>query len=632
MFIREFKTKKKEVIYYNHKLVESYRNAQNKPRQRIIMSLGDLKDLPKACWKELAFILEQKISGQETFVPSDPALLSLADSLYASADFHQKKVSSQALAAEQQDFVPVDLNSVQMAESRSIGAELVAREMWDRLELAPILSDCGFSDKEIAVAQALILGRLIHPGSELATHRWFNEQSALSELQSCDIHGLGKDSFYAMGDRLFENGKAIEQALYRNETRLFSLDRKLFLFDLTNTYLEGSGKGNELAFFGLSKEKRRDCPLISLALMVDGKGFPVYSRILKGNQSEPETLKMVLDELETRNPPTLLDTKPTLIMDRGIATKDNLALIRDYGYTYTLIERSPREKDYLSEFEALKSILEATDPGAEPSAALAAAGWETVRKDAQVYARSIPVESGTRVLVLSTHRANKENAMLSAREGRFLVDLEKLKHSIENGHIKVAAKVMERIGRLKEKYKGFQKLYDIKLILSDDEKFARSLTWTKLNAITEKTILSGCYVIETDRQGLPAAQIWVDYMTITRVEAAFRDLKSELGFRPIYHHKKERTEAHLFIGVLAYHLLISIETTLQASGDTREWKSIRQILSTHQRSTIIMTAQDGTIYNLRITGNPEKRHHEIYQIFGIVDLVKRRKTSVNERR
>ena len=104
MFIREFKTKKKDVIYYNHKLVESYRNAENKPRQRIIMSLGNLKDLPKACWKELAFLLEQKISGQETFVPNDPALLSLADSLYASADFHQKKVSSQALAAEQQDF------------------------------------------------------------------------------------------------------------------------------------------------------------------------------------------------------------------------------------------------------------------------------------------------------------------------------------------------------------------------------------------------------------------------------------------------------------------------------------------------------------------------------------------------
>ena len=148
----------------------------------------------------------------------------------------------------------------------------------------------------------------------------------------------------------------------------------------------------------------------------------------------------------------------------------------------------------------------------------------------------------------------------------------------------------------------------------------------------KKTILSGCYVIETDRQGLPAAQIWTDYMTITRVEAAFRDLKSELGFRPIFHHKKERTEAHLFIGVLAYHLLVSIETTLRAAGDTREWQSIREILATHQRSTIIMTGQDGTIYNLRITGNPEKHHHEIYQIFGIVDLVKRRKTSVNERR
>ena len=596
------------------------------------MSLGDLKDLPKACWKELAFILEQKITGQDTFIPSDPALLQLAESLYAAADFHQKKASSKVQAAEQQDVVAVDLNSVQMTESRGIGAELVAREMWDRLELTPILEGCGFSEKELAVAQALILGRLIHPASELATHRWFNEQSALSEMMTYDILGLGKDSYYALGDRLFESGPAIEQALYNKETTLFSLDRKLFLFDLTNTYLEGSGADNELARYGVSKEKRRDCPLISLALMVDGQGFPVYSRILKGNQSEPETLKDVLDELKERNPPTLLDTKPTLIMDRGIATRDNLALIKGYGYIDTVIERSPRAKDYVSEFADLKRILVATTPDYSPSAALIAAGWEIVRNDAQVYARSIPTESGIRVLVLSIRRADKENAMLSAREERFLTDLEKLNHSIETGHIKVTAKVMERIGRLKEKYKGFARLYAIQLILSDDEKTAQSLTWTKLEATIEKTIRSGCYVIETDRQGLSAAQIWADDMTITRVESAFRDLKSELGFRPIFHHKKERTEAHLFIGVLAYHLLVAIETTLRATGDTREWKTIREILSTHQRSTIIMTGQDGTIYNLRITGNPERHHHEIYQIFGIIDLLKRRKTSVNERR
>ena len=447
-----------------------------------------------------------------------------ADTLYASADFHQKKVESKALAAAQQECVSVDLNSVQTAESRGIGAELVAKEMWDRLELTPILSDCGFSEKEIAVSQALILGRLIHPASELATHRWFNEQSALCEMLETDIRGLGKDSFYAIGDRLFENSPAIEHALYSKETGLFLLDRKLFLFDLTNTYLEGSGKDNELARYGVSKEKRRDCPLISLALMVDGQGFPVYSRILKGNQSEPETLKDVLDELEKRDDPILLNNKPTFIIDRGIATKDNMALIRAYGYTYTLIERSPLEKSYASAFEELKGFLEDSVPGSDPAAALAAAGWETIRKEADVYARSILTETGTRVLVLSTKRADKENAMVSAREERFLTDIEKLKHSIETGHIKVAGKVMERIGRLKEKYKGFGKLYDIRMILSTDEKASQSLTWTKLEAATEKTILSGCYVIETDRQGLSATQIWEDYMTITRVEAAFRDL------------------------------------------------------------------------------------------------------------
>ncbi|OEU41243.1 hypothetical protein BGV40_16010 [Methanosarcina sp. Ant1] len=628
MFIREFKTKKKDKIYYNHKLVESYRNIDNKPRQRTIMSLGTLSNLPKERWRELAFILEQKITGQETFTTHDKELECLADKLYASANFYKNKIESKKEAEEQREFVSIDINSVQSAQSRSIGAELVAKEMWDRLKISDTLKDCGFSTKKIAVAQALIMGRLIHPGSELATHRWFNEASALAEMLEEDIHGLGKDSYYSMGDLLFQNRKEIELALYNRETTLFSLDRKLFLFDLTNTYLEGSGKNNELAAYGVSKEKRKDCPLISLALMVDSKGFPVYSRILKGNQSEPETLKDVLEELSNLNKNTLITNKPTLIMDRGIATKDNLLMIKEYGYSYTLIERSPVEKKYEPEYAELKNILESLDH----KETLKASGWETIREESGVYAKSVIIDGATRVLVLSTKRACKEISMNESKENRFLTDIEKLRHSVEAGNIKILGKVMERIGRLKEKYKGIAKIYDIQVILSEDEKMALSLTWTKLCTATEKMTLSGCYVIETDRQGLTAQSIWNDYMTITRVESAFRDLKSELGFRPIYHHTKERTEAHLFIGVLAYHLLVSIETILRSAGDTREWNTIRETLSTHHRSTIIMTGEDGTIYNIRVTGNPEKSHNEIYKIFEIVNFMKRKKSTVNERR
>lgn len=627
MFIRETTTKNKGKTYTTHKLVESYRDADNRPRQRVILSLGKLS-IPKASWKELAILLEQRIIGQSTFHTQNPELESLADELHARGDFTKAKAESKVQAEGERDLIRVDLNSIQTSQFRSIGAELVAKEMWDRLELTKTLRNCGFSDKQIAVSQVLIMGKLIEPASELATWRWFNERTALSELLETDISGLGKDSFYEVGDLLFENRTPIETALYTRETTLFALDRRLFLFDLTNTYLEGSGKNNELAHHGKSKEKRTDCPLISLALMVDEKGFPVYTRICKGNQSEPKALQDVLDELKTKHTPDLTPEKVMLIMDRGIATKANIELISEYGYTYTVIERSPIEKLYETDFAELKGLLAQE----EHEQALKDSGWEIVRKEGGVYAKSVRAEDVTRALVLSIGKESKERSMNKLKESRFLEDIEKLNKSVESGNIKLPHKVSERIGRLRQKYPGVANYYDIKLLTTEDEKSAKTITWTKLPRGMQRSVLAGCYVVETNREQISAADIWSDYTTITRVESAFRDLKSELGFRPIYHHNHARTEAHLFISILAYHLLVSIETVLRSAEDHREWKTIRKSLSTHQRSTVIVTSEDGAIYNIRLTGNPEASHLEIYRKFKIINFVKRKKTVANERK
>lgn len=627
MYIREFKTKKNGQTYANHKLVESYRDVNNQPRQRVMMSLGKLS-LPKEGWKELALLLEQRLLGQTTFQALTPVLEALAEELYARGEFTKAKSESKVQAQSDRDLVRVDLNSIQTAHFRSIGPELIAKEMWDRLELTQTLKGCGFSANQLSVAQSLIMGKLIEPGSELATWRWSSERSALSEMLENDIRGLGKDLFYEVGDLLYQHRSVIETALYNRETSLFSLNRRLFLFDLTNTYLEGSGKANELAHYGMSKEKRRDCPLISLALMVDEKGFPVYSRICKGNQSEPKALGEVLDELKQKSEPKLLSDQIMLIMDRGIATAKNLELIKEGGYTYTVIERSPVEKSYEADFAQLKGILETE----KPEQALSESGWETVRKEAGVYAKCVRAEGVTRALVLSIGKESKELSMDRLKEGRFLEDIEKLKNSVASGNIKLVKKVSERIGRIRQKYRGIGNCYDIDLVLNSDEKSVEAVTWKKRPNGLIRPILAGCYVVETNSDQTSAEAIWHDYTTITRVESAFRDLKSELGLRPIYHHSKERTEAHLFIGILAYHLLVSIETVLRSKEDHREWKTIRKVLSTHQRSTLIVTGEDGTIYNIRLTGNPESNHVEIYRHFNIVNFLKRKKTTVNERK
>jgi len=221
----------------------------------------------------------------------------------------------------------------------------VVDKLWQELDLTDILRQNGLTECQISIAQALVFGKLIEPGSELATWRWFNEKTALTEMTPEDIVGLGKDSYYELGDRLYQHKEAIEQALYHRETSLFGLDRRLFLFDLTNTYFEGNYLHNELAHRGKSKESRSDSPLVSLALLVDNQGFPVYSQILKGNQSEPGTLAAVLADLQNKTGGMLADRKPVLIMDRGIATSRNLELIRESGYSFTVIERAPTEKN-----------------------------------------------------------------------------------------------------------------------------------------------------------------------------------------------------------------------------------------------------------------------------------------------
>jgi len=627
MYIREVKTKIKGKTYIVHRLVEAYKTVEGKPRQRVIMHLGTL-DVPKNRWKELAYLLEQRVLGQTAFLSLTPDLDTLADELHARGSFSKSKPQAQEQAEQERDLATVDLNSVSMSESRSLGPELVCDHMWNKLGFEEILEDCRMKPQQISVAKALILGKLIHPSSELDTWRWLNTRTALVEMTPRDIAGLGKDLYYEVADILYANKDKIEMDLYTRETTLFSLERRLFLFDLTNTYMEGDAKGNGLAKYGKSKEKRQDCPLISLALMVDDKGFPVYSRICKGNQSEPKALNEVLEELETNGSMYTGGKKPIIVMDRGIATRANITIMKEKGYSYTVIERGPAEKEYEASYEELKGILQEENSQEK----LSNLGWQQIGTKNGVYIKGVECEDFTKVLCYSVRKEAKELSMDRLKEQRFLEDIEKLKKSIEAGNIMIPHKVGERIGRIRQKYPGIGTCYDIDIIYGEDQKLAKSLQWSKKRVGEQRPILAGCYVIETDRKGLNAEEIWHDYITITRVEAAFRDLKSELGLRPIYHQTEERTKSHLLIGVLAYHLLVGIENTLLEKGDHREWKTIKSVLSTHQRATIIFTGEDRTVYNIRVSGNPESEHLFIYNCFGIKDCMKRKKTMVNQRK
>ena len=624
MFIRESTTKNKKTktIYKTLKLVENY-HTEKGSRQRVIMSLGNL-DLPRKRRKELAALLEARISGQQSFLEDDKEIAVIADEALRHNQFVKKQRTETIVSEENTDMQLVDLNSASSSFYRSLGVELIAHNFWEKLGFDFLLKNCGFDLKQLSIAKAVILGRLIHPQSEISTWRWFQQSTSLIEMTPMDLSSVGKDLFYEIGDQLFANKGKIEQALFLKEKSEFLLEKRVFLYDLTNTYFEGSAKGNKRAENGHSKEKRTDCPLVTLALVVDEFGFPVFSQIYDGNQSEPETLGDVLRKLKKDAENFFGDKKPVLIMDRGIATKDNMALIKENKYPYTVITRRQSEKDYKIEFAAIKYFME-SDAKTLPE------GWETVDKENTVYITKISSDTTACVLAASIGRTAKEQSMDALKEKRFTEDMEGLKKSFEKGNILLPVKIGERIGRIKAKYPTIGKYYEIEVKLSDDQKKVAEIVWAKKPQREQRSILTGCYVIETTQIELSAKDIWKQYMQLTRVESAFQDLKSELGLRPVYHQTANRTEAHLFIGVLAYHLLVSIEHVLKVNGDTREWNTIKEILSTHQRSTIILKGDLKKVYHIRASGRPESCHNEIYRMLKINDHLKRKKTCVLQR-
>lgn len=620
MFIREYKTKNKKTgaVYVTHRLVESYRTEKGS-RQRIIMHLGTLT-IDKSKWKKLAACLEARYTGQISLFEKDPDIISEVAKVIQHYEFAKEKESDKKSQEHETEMMNVDVNSLTFTKSRSLGTELVANAMWKKLGFDEVLKKCKFNNKEIALAETVIVGKLISPSSDIGCFEWLKNRTSLIEMLPFNLENVGKDSIYGIADKLFIHKEYIESALRKHETKLFPNKDTIFLFDLSNTFFEGSCLKNSLAKHGKSKEKRSDCSLVTFALVVDSEGLPVLSQIYEGNQSEPKTLKEILDKLYTEGEILLKDLLPTIVMDRGIATKANIELLKDKEYPYIVIERRDSRKDFIEDFNNIEANFEKIRESV------------SVKNDTSVYVKKILSEETCKVLCYSKARKHKEESIYTLKESRFIEDLTKLQKSVIKGNIKLLNKVYEKIGRIREKYPSISKYYDIEVITNDKRlkitnKKAKAInvSWQKKDNKEKTTDLAGCYVLETSHKDLTAKRIWELYMALSKVESAFRSLKSELGVRPIYHHSAERTKAHLFISILAYHLLISIENTLKKKEYKKSWETIRKILSTHQRSTAIFKDDNAITYHIRSSGMPESCHQEIYKLLDVKDPLKKRR-------
>ncbi len=647
MFIREIKTNNRKTgkIYIKHVLVESI-HTESGSRQRTVMQLGKL-DIPKKHWPLLAEELQRRLSGNQmtgqlSFIPDnktkrqqelEQSLQKIADKAigqhHAYKSLNPKKTptakksrrSKEPFGGQGVFLKTIDCHTLTSSFSRSLGPELVGYHIWQQLQLPDILKKCDLTVRQTALAAAVVIGRLIRPASDFSTWNWIRDYSSILELTGYPVSSIKKDAVYEIADELRKHKSTLEQHLFQRERQLFPDRQSLYLFDLTNFHMEGVCAGNELAAFGKSKQKRNDLKLVSLALMVDSEGFPVTSRVYEGNIGEPVTLRQVLQDmgyLEPGGQMELLPDKPILVMDRGIATSDNLDLIKQHQFSYIVVERAPRHKEYTADFNNYQDTFERIERSED--------------KDVWVKKMTTDDPNINRVLCLSEGRQSKEQAIADRWVKRAITDLEKLRTSIAKGSIKNLEKVHQRLGKIKGRYAGFGKRFTAKIVAEKDQRCATDLIWKELETVSaDDDHLFGCYVIESDQKDLTSPQIWHLYMTLTRVEAAFHSLKTDLGTRPVYHQLAGRTEAHIFISVLAYHLLISIEYQLSRKCDRRSWRTIRQILETHRRNTIIFTDDENVIHHLRQSGQAEPSHAEIYRRLDVKDPLKRNHYVVGRR-
>ncbi len=602
MYIRKTSKSHKGKSYTNYLLVESVSTPKG-PRQRIICSLGSLAPAPPEQWRDLAHRLAASLQGQTALTTSDPQVEALAEKVRRAGEGRTKPAPAPPT-------LPVDTEQVTVEAAREAGPVHVGHQMWRQLGVHEILAGAGLSERACQLTEVMTLNRLIFPLSEHAMPDWI-ERTALGDILGTDFSTLNDEALYRNLDRLHPNREALEGALAEREKTLFNLDDTLYLYDLTSTYFEGEALGNPQAKRGYSRDKRPDAKQVLVGLVLDAEGFPQAHEIFEGNRQDRTTVKEMLDTLEKR-----VGWKPgaTVVVDRGLAYAEDLAEIRAHGYHYLVAGRQPERNAWRDDFVAegdWEELIRTPSPR------------NPAQEKSQVWIKRRQQGNEVYILCLSEGRQEKDRAIRQTHEQRLKKDGEKLKARVEKGQLKEAKKIYQAIGRLQERYPRVARYYRM-----DYDAEQKVLTWQEdreKKAVAEK--LDGGYVLKTDRQDLTADEIWRTYILLTRVEAAFRAMKSPLAERPIFHHLERRTQTHIFLCVLAYHLLVAIEKRFLDAGMHTSWWTLRQQLSTHQVVTVVLPTADGRAWKIRKGTTPEPVHRDIYSTLRIpMEVIKPVKT------
>lgn len=545
----------------------------NKARHQTLLNLGKLEGLDISRHKALADRIEELVTGSPTTlfpdIQDDSVIEDLAqgfsrkiitEKLFITTPPDKKRISKEI----SRNYQEVDLDTIEQVESRNMGGEWLIKQALEQLGIQGILSATGMNKEETSIAQMLLTAKTVHPSSELETGRWLHENSAAKELY--DINGeVSRYKLYKAAKQMYDHKTDIETQLYNNVSTLFSNKSKIVIYDLTNMYFEGQMQGSKKAAFGRSKQKQSGSKLIGLALSIDSLGFVRYSRFYKGNISEPGTFGAMLGDVVSTM--EIKAEKPVIVMDAGIATEENLGIIRSekYGYDYVCVSRAiPRQYDKLTD----KATAISDNRGHK----------------IELTKIAVQGKDDCFLHVKSSQKKKKEDSIDKKLTDRLEAQLQDIKDKLPKpGALKKTEKVHEKVGKIKAQLSRVGWLYEVKYTEDKEKGIVTDITWER---IKEREKPKGEYFLRYTKTAVSEEDIWQVYNLTRSVEAVFRCLKTDLDIRPIYHQKDDFIEPHIWLGIIAYQVVNYIRAALNDHGITYSWATIVEKMESMQSSIV----------------------------------------------
>jgi transposase len=519
MFLRQYTRKKAGKVHRYWALVESMR-TEDGPRQRVVAHLGELNHREQRRWQRtLVFYNRHGDVEQLRLFPDDPSLC----------------------LPDEPDIVRVRLSSAGWTTARSFGDVWLGLWLWRLLKLDEILDrhlPAGrhtVRPSDVVAIEAI--NRLCAPSSEFALAEHWYASTGLEDLLGIPDGEITKDRLYRTLDALRQAKEKIENDLKVELGTLFALKYDVLLYDLTSSYFEGLAEENPLAKRGYSRDHRGDCKQIVLALVVTREGFPLAHYTLAGSTQDVETVQKIVTAVESR----FGKSQRVWVMDRGMMSEENLKFLSQSGRHYLIGTR----RSELANFREELSIE----------------GWTALREEVEV--KPVERDGVAFLLARSSQRKKKERAIRKRQLLGLQRGLKRLGDRVRKGRLRERDKVVEQVGRLKERFPQAARLATIAIA----KRGTPQVAWKwRTDAIRAALIQDGAYLLKSNFHGWSPEEFWETYMQLTVAEKAFRTLKSELLIRPIWHHYDGRVEAHVMVCVLAYALWKTLDHLAKQAG------------------------------------------------------------------